>query len=98
MPTTPWLCSVKNVIKSEVSQTSVALVTGSRTGLGKFVTQSLVQRGYHVIVCSHGNPDWTLEGYEHILADVSNECSVLDLMDIFGPVSRAVESKLNTKE
>jgi len=48
--------------------------------LGKFVAQSLVQHGYRVIGCSRGEPDWTLDGYEHVLADVSNERSVLDLM------------------
>jgi 3-oxoacyl-[acyl-carrier protein] reductase len=66
--------------KSEVSQTPVALVTGSRTGLGKFIAQSLVQRGYRVVGCSRAEPDWTLDGYEHVLADVSNERAVLDLM------------------
>jgi 3-oxoacyl-[acyl-carrier protein] reductase len=66
--------------KPEISQTPVALVTGSRTGLGKFVAQLLVQRGYRVVGCSRGEPDWTLDGYEHILADVSNERSVLGLM------------------
>jgi len=73
---------VKNVTppKPEVTQTPVALVTGSRTGLGRFIAQSLIQRGYRVVGCSRGEADWTLDGYEHILADVSNERSVLDLM------------------
>jgi 3-oxoacyl-[acyl-carrier protein] reductase len=66
--------------KPEISQTPVALVTGSRTGLGKFVAQSLVQRGYCVVGCSRGEADWTLDGYEHILADVSDERAVLNLM------------------
>jgi 3-oxoacyl-[acyl-carrier protein] reductase len=66
--------------KPEIFQTPVALVTGSRTGLGKFVAQSLVQRGYRVVGCSRGESDWTLDGYEHILADVSDERSVLSLM------------------
>ena len=66
--------------KPEISQTPVALVTGSRTGLGKFVAQSLVQRGYCVVGCSRGAADWTLDGYEHILADVSDERAVLNLM------------------
>jgi 3-oxoacyl-[acyl-carrier protein] reductase len=58
----------------------VALVTGSRTGLGKVIAQSLVQCGYRVVGCSRGEPNWTLDGYEHILADVTDERSVLDLM------------------
>jgi 3-oxoacyl-[acyl-carrier protein] reductase len=39
-----------------------------------------VQRGYCVVGCSRGEADWTLDGYEHILADVSDERAVLNLM------------------
>ena len=44
------------------------------------MAQSLVQRGYCVVGCSRGEADWTLDGYEHILADVSDERLVLSLM------------------
>jgi 3-oxoacyl-[acyl-carrier protein] reductase len=33
-----------------------------------------------VVGCSRGEPDWTLDGYEHVLADVGDEGSVLRLM------------------
>lgn len=40
----------------------------------------LVIRGYRVVGCSRSEPDWTLDGYEHYVADVSDERSVVALM------------------
>lgn len=54
----------------------VALVTGSRKGLGKFIAQQLVARGYLVVGCSRASADWTLDGYHHIQADVGDEQQV----------------------
>jgi 3-oxoacyl-[acyl-carrier protein] reductase len=62
---------------SSASGTPVALVTGSRTGLGKFIAQELVARGYLVVGCSRQPVDWTLTNYEHIIGDVSKEKDVL---------------------
>jgi 3-oxoacyl-[acyl-carrier protein] reductase len=66
--------------KRKITPDPVALVTGSRTGLGKFIAHSLAQRGYRVVGCSRNTPEWTLEGYEHVLADVSDERAVRSLM------------------
>ena len=66
--------------KLEVSATPVALVTGSRAGLGKFIAHALAAKGFRVVGCSRHQPDWTVDGYEHIEADVSQERSVLDLL------------------
>jgi 3-oxoacyl-[acyl-carrier protein] reductase len=62
---------------SSASGMPVALVTGSRTGLGKFIAQELVARGYLVVGCSRQPVDWTLTNYEHIIGDVSKEKDVL---------------------
>jgi 3-oxoacyl-[acyl-carrier protein] reductase len=32
--------------------------------------------GHRVVGCSRGEPDWTLEGYRHVQADVTNETDV----------------------
>jgi 3-oxoacyl-[acyl-carrier protein] reductase len=64
----------------EVSERPVALVTGSRTGLGRFIAHALAAKGFRVVGCSRRQPDWILEGYEHLEADVSQEKSVLALV------------------
>lgn len=63
-----------------MEQQRVALVTGSRKGLGKFIAEQLLDRGYLVVGCSREPADWEREGYWHISADVSDEQQVQRLM------------------
>lgn len=58
----------------------VALVTGSRKGIGKFLAERFVELGYRVVGCSRDDADWSLDGYEHIRADVGAEPDVLRLL------------------
>jgi len=64
-----------------ISVNPVALVTGSRTGLGRSIAHALAARGFHVTGCSRQSPDWTLQGYEHVQADVSDERQVTSLLN-----------------
>ena len=51
----------------------VALVTGTRKGLGTFLVRQLLDAGYRVVGCSRKPPEWDAEGYTHVCADVANE-------------------------
>jgi 3-oxoacyl-[acyl-carrier protein] reductase len=59
----------------------VALVTGSRKGIGRHLAEHLVRSGYRVVGCSREKADWTLEGYEHEMADVADEAQVMALLE-----------------
>jgi 3-oxoacyl-[acyl-carrier protein] reductase len=63
-------------VSDDVEQQPVALVTGTRKGLGKYLAERLVQSGYSVVGCSRQVPDWSLEGYCHYQVDVSEEDQV----------------------
>ncbi len=63
-----------------MSEQPVALVTGSRTGIGRYVAEQLVAAGYQVVGCSRQPADWTLEGYSHFEADVADESQVKALL------------------
>lgn len=63
-----------------MSEPPVALVTGSRTGIGRYVAEQLVVTGYRVVGCSRQPADWTLEGYTHFEADVADESQVKALL------------------
>ena len=58
----------------------VALVTGSRRGIGRHIAGHLVASGYSVVGCSPHAADWELEGYEHETADVGSEEQVVALL------------------
>jgi 3-oxoacyl-[acyl-carrier protein] reductase len=54
----------------------VTLITGTRKGVGKFLAEHYARRGHRVIGCSRSDITWTLAGYTHYLADVSDETAV----------------------
>ena len=58
----------------------VALVTGTRKGIGRHLAQNLVGRGYQVVGCSRQPAGWELEGYFHEIVDVSEESQVVALL------------------
>lgn len=55
---------------------TVYLITGTRKGIGRFLASYYVDKGNIVIGCSRESADFTLDGYEHYLADVSDEQAV----------------------
>ena len=59
----------------------VALVTGSRTGLGRAMAVHLLEHGYTVIGCSRGAPGTLPEGaYAHVECDVADEAQVVSMV------------------
>lgn len=61
-------------------QPSVTLITGTRTGIGKFLAHHYVRLGHHVVGCSRAPVDWALPGYTHYVADVTDESAALQLL------------------
>jgi len=59
----------------------VALVTGSRKGIGRRVAEHFLEAGYAVVGCSREASDWSHERYEHFTADVSQEDAVVTMLD-----------------
>ncbi|MEW9052634.1 MAG: SDR family oxidoreductase [Neobacillus sp.] len=57
----------------------ITLITGTRKGIGKYLSEHYVEKGHLVIGCSRNEPDWSLEGYEHFIVDVSDENTVKTL-------------------
>jgi 3-oxoacyl-[acyl-carrier protein] reductase len=51
----------------------VALVTGSRKGIGRSLAEHLLRGGYQVVGCSRQPAEWEAPGYTHMQADVSEE-------------------------
>lgn len=60
----------------EKSESRVALITGSRKGIGRFLVEHLVKAGYVVEGCSRSAPEWILPNYTHHLVDVTDEAQV----------------------
>jgi len=58
----------------------VALVTGARKGIGRFLSEHLLKQGYRVVGCSRNPCDWHADGFVHLPADVTDEPQVKSLI------------------
>jgi 3-oxoacyl-[acyl-carrier protein] reductase len=66
---------------AEASETPVALVTGTRTGIGRALAEHLLGAGYTVVGCSRKPLDALIDGsYTHVVCDVADEDGVIDLV------------------
>ena len=54
----------------------VILITGSRKGIGKYLTQIFLERGDIVFGCSRLDSEIEHQNYHHFIADVSDESQV----------------------
>lgn len=66
------------------TERQVVLITGARKGIGRFLAERFVRNGALVEGCSREPPDWSLEGYNHHLADVANEAQVKAMISAIG--------------
>src|SRR3990167_42575 len=62
--------------KEDPMPNNVMLITGTSKGIWKFLAHYYVSCGYTVIGCSRTQPEWELQNYTHINADITNEASV----------------------
>ena len=74
----------------------VTLITGTRKGIGKYLAEYYVDKGHQVIGCSRIVPDWTLDGYLHYEADVSDEKAVTkmfsDIRKSYGHIDNLINN------
>ncbi|HEY6926355.1 MAG TPA: SDR family oxidoreductase [Steroidobacteraceae bacterium] len=65
-----------------MSEQQVTLITGTRKGIGRYLVEHYVAKGHAVVGCSRGDVDWSLPGYRHIQADVTDEGAVRNIFTI----------------
>ncbi len=63
-----------------MTESPVALVTGTRKGIGRFLAEHLLACGYVVEGCSRQEPGWSAAGFTHHCADVTDEAQVKQMM------------------
>lgn len=51
----------------------VIIITGSRKGIGRFLTEHFIKNGDYVVGCSRSNSDFLHQNYVHVECDVSEE-------------------------
>ncbi len=56
------------------------VITGTRKGIGRYLTTHYLKQGYRVAGCSRGPFDEELENYRHYELDVADENAVVDMI------------------
>ena len=59
---------------------SIALVTGAKSGIGKYLAEHLIRSGFKVVGASRNPSEWSLPDYLDFPTDVSDETAVRALM------------------
>lgn len=58
----------------------VILITGTRKGIGRYLSEYYLERGFVVIGCSRGESDLSHPRYEHFCIDVADERAVIEMI------------------
>lgn len=59
-----------------MSDRPVMLITGTRKGIGKFLAEYYVEKGFSVEGCSRKKPEWELPHYYHHYIDITDESQI----------------------
>jgi len=58
----------------------VMIITGTRKGIGKYLAEYYIGKGYTVFGCSRGEPTIKSDSYEHFCLDVADEPAVAKMV------------------
>jgi len=78
-----------------MSKKQVMLITGTRKGIGKYLTHYYVKKGFQVIGCSRRPVDYKLESYQHFCLDVSDEVKVKQMFTEIRKVYNRLDVLIN---
>ena len=62
------------------SDSDVMVITGTRKGIGRYLSEYYLDRGYHVAGCSRAESDLRHERYRHYCLDVADERAVTTMV------------------
>ena len=60
--------------------TEIVIITGTRKGIGRYLAEYYIDKGYFVVGCSRSDIDKPLENYQHYCLDVADEKAVQNMV------------------
>jgi len=58
------------------------IITGNRKGIGRYLTEFYLQKGYNIVGCSRSDSDLVHPFYRHVICDVADELSAKKVVKI----------------
>ncbi|MDI5950752.1 SDR family oxidoreductase [Flavobacterium yafengii] len=75
--------------------TPIMLITGSSRGIGNYLVNYYLDKGFFVVGCSRNECDIKHENYNHIIADLSNEEEILNVFKIIRKEYKRLDILIN---
>ena len=73
----------------------VIAITGTRKGIGRYLAEVFLDRGWHVVGCSRGASDLDHPAYDHFELDVSDERAVAAMLRAVAKKHGRLDALLN---
>ncbi len=67
-------------MSSSQEESRVVAITGTRKGIGRYLAEQYLEKGWTVVGCSRGNSDLAHDRYSHFELDVADEAAVTRMM------------------
>lgn len=71
------------------------LITGTRKGIGRYLVDYYVERGYRVVGCSRSAANFEIEHYQHFELDVADEKAVAKMVRAVAKEHGGIDVALN---
>ena len=71
------------------------LITGNRKGIGRYLSEKLLEQGYSVVGCSRSESDLINNNYLHITCDVSNPEKIKEFFKILRSKKISIDILIN---
>ncbi|MEO0931229.1 MAG: SDR family oxidoreductase [Pseudomonadota bacterium] len=78
-----------------MSDQKTIVITGTRKGIGRYLSETFLDRGWKVVGCSRGASDLDHADYTHYELDVSDEKAVVSMMQSVRRSHGSVDALLN---
>jgi len=78
-----------------MSGTPVMLITGTRKGIGRFLTEHFLKLGWRVYGCSRDKSDLEDPNYVHVCLDVCDETAVTHMLRLIAKAEKRLDVLIN---
>lgn len=78
-----------------MSNQKTIVITGTRKGIGRYLSETFLDRGWKVVGCSRGGSDLDHADYVHYELDVSDEKAVVSMMQSVRRSHGSIDALLN---
>jgi 3-oxoacyl-[acyl-carrier protein] reductase len=78
-----------------IEDRKVILITGTSKGLGRYLAEYYVEKGFYVIGCSRNSIDFTNKLYKHFELDIIDEKKIIEIFNFIRTQTKRLDVLIN---